>query len=367
MKSLVFNQNKIDYITQPMFFGEHGMNLQRYDVVKYQVFEKSTDKQLSFFWRPQEISLVKDRNDFQMQFNDEHRWFFTKNLQRQILLDSENGRGPNVAFLPFVSLPELEAAIVTWTMIETIHSRSYQHIIRNVYSDPGVVFDGVMDDELIKQCATDVTLHYDNFIDYGYKYLVNKEGNLRTLKKYLYLALVNINALEALRFFVSFACHFAFAQNGLIEGIASIMALIARDEKQHVALTQNIINKYRFEENDEEMLEIIAECQDEACQIYLKAALQEMEWADYLFKDTTILGLNANILKQYIRQMCNKRMISIGLPTQFDKEENPLPWLEKWLSSEGVQKAPQETDLTSYRTGSVKMDVTLDTFKDFVL
>lgn len=367
MKSLVFNQEKINYMSQPMFFGEQGMNLQRYDVIKYPVFEKSTDKQQGFFWRPQEISLVKDRNDFHMQFNDEHRWFFTKNLQRQILLDSANGRGPNVAFLPFVSLPELEAAIVTWTMFETIHSRSYQHIIRNVYTDPSVVFDGVMDDELIKSCAADVTFHYDNFIDYGYKYLVNKEGDKRTLKKLLYLALVNVYALESLRFFVSFACHFAFAQNGLIEGIASIMTLIARDEKQHVALTQNIINKYRFEENDQEMIDIMAECQQEAFDIFVKAANQEMEWTDYLFKDTTILGLNANILKQYIRQMTNKRLVAIGLPTVFEKEENPLPWLETWLSSTGVQKAPQETDVTSYRTGGIKMDVTVETFKDFVL
>lgn len=365
MKSIVFNQEKTDHKNQTMFFSEDGLNLQRYDDVKYPIFEKSTDKQLSFFWRPTEISLIKDCNDFQMQFNEEHRWFFTKNLQRQMLLDSQNGRGPSLAFLPFVTLPEIEAGIVTWSAFETIHSRSYQHIIRNLYANPSVVFNGVMDDELLKACSKDVAYHYDRFIDYGYNHLVNGNGDKKLLKKYLYLAFVNINALEALRFFVSFACTFAFTQNGLIEGVGSIMALIARDEKQHVAFTQNVL--VRFPTDDPDFVDIIKECQAEAVEIYRKAAEQEMEWADYLFKDTTILGLNANILKSYIKLMTYRRMTALGLPPCFPKSEHPIPWIEQWLSSDGVQKAPQETEIISYRSGSVKLDITDQMFVDYVL
>ena len=363
-KSLVFNQHQIDYLQQPMFFGSDGLNMQRYDVLKYPKMDKLTDKMHSFFWRPSEISLIKDRNDYQMQFNDEHRAFFNKNLKRQILLDSANGRGPAVAFLPFVTLPEVEAAIEAWTFFETIHSRSYQHIIRDMYTNPSEIFDTVLEDEYILQCAKDVTKHYDDFIDYGYKYLVTGVGDSYTLKRLLYLALINVYMLESVRFFVSFACHFAFAQNGLIEGIASIMTLIARDEKLHVALVRMILKNIKQHENDAEWIKVIDDCKDEARAIAKACGDQEQEWADYLFEnDTTLLGVNANMLKQNVRQTVNRSCISIDLGAIYAIEPDPIDYLEKWTSSEGVQKAPQETDITSYRVGSVKIDVTEDILK----
>lgn len=359
--SLVFNQHQIDYLQQPLFFGKEGLNMQRYDVLKYPKMDKLTDKMHSFFWRPTEISLIKDRNDYQMQFNHEHRVFFNKNLKRQILLDSANGRGPSVAFLPFVTLPELEAAIQAWTFFETIHSRSYQHIIRDMYNDSSEIFDTVLEDQYIVDCAKDVTKHYDAFIDYGYTYLTTGKGDSYTLKKLLYLALVNVYMLESVRFFVSFACHFAFAQNGLIEGIAAIMTLIARDEKMHVALVRMIIKCLKHYENDLEWIRIIDECKEEAREIAKACGDQEQEWADYLFEnDTTLLGVNAHMLKQNVRQTVNKSCLSIDLGAIYAIEPDPIDYLEKWTSSEGVQKAPQETDVTSYRVGSVKMDVSGD-------
>lgn len=366
MTSLIFNNKKIDYKKQPMFFGEEGLNIQRYDDVKYPVFEKSTNTQLGFFWRPEEISLQKDRNDY-LQFQDGHKFIFTSNLKRQILLDSVQGRGPNIAFLPYVSLPELEAAIIMWTAFETIHSRSYQHMLRNLYANPGEIFDTVLDDDYINECAQQVVKPYDDFVDYAQQYTINGKGTLRELKKKLYLALVNINALESVRFYVSFACNFCFAENKLMEGTAKIMSLIARDEAQHKALTQNIINKYRFEENDVEMLEIIAECKEEAEAIFMATARQEIDWGKYMFGRASMLGLNAAMMEQYIMHITNKSMTSIGLTPGFPKTDNPLSWMDNWLSSKNVQVAPQETEITSYRVGSVKRDIAPDMFADFVL
>jgi len=362
-----FNIKKVDWLKQPMFFGEEP-NTQRFDQQKYPVFEKLNQQQLGFFWRPEEVSLQKDRNDY-LTLGEEHKHIFTSNLKYQTLLDSVQGRGPCLAFLPFCSLPELESLLVAWDFIETIHSRSYTYIMKNVYSDPTAVLDTIITTKEIMKRAVTVTESYDKFIEYAHKYTLLQKGDRKELKKLLYLTLINVNILEGIRFYVSFACSFAFGELKLMEGSAKIISLIARDENLHLAITQNIINNYRNKENDKEMLQVMKECEQEVYDMYDTAVQQEKDWAEYLFKDGSMIGLNATLLNQYVEFMANRRMRSIGLTPKYDQSvrNNPLPWTEHWLNSRGLQNAPQETEIESYVVGSIKQDVESTSFKGFQL
>ena len=360
----VFNRRKTDFSEEPMFFGRN-LAVQRFDVYKYPIFDKLTQTQSGYFWRPEEVSLQKDRNDFQ-SLREEHKFIFTSNLKYQTLLDSVQGRGPALAFLPHVSLPELEACIVTWDFFETIHSRSYTYIMKNVYSNPEELFDGILDDAPIMARAKTVTKNYDDFINYAD--LPNNER--RELKKKFYLALLNVNILEGIRFYVSFACSFAFGELKLMEGSAKILSLIARDESQHLAITQNIINTWRKNpKEDPEMTRIIKESQDEVYAMYDQAVKEEKTWANHLFQNGNMIGLNDKLLHQYIEYITNRRMRAIGLEARYDHSmnQNPLPWTQHWLSSKGLQNAPQETEIESYIVGGIKQDIEKDTFKDFTL
>ncbi len=365
--SKTFNTNKVDFLKQPMFFGEEP-NTQRYDQQKYPIFEKLNQQQLGFFWRPEEVSLQKDRNDFQ-QLSDEQKHIFTSNLKYQTLLDSVQGRGPCLAFLPFCSLPELESMLVAWDFSETIHSRSYTYIMKNVYPDPTAVLDTIVETPEIMARAETVTEAYDKFITYAHQYHLNGKGTQKELKKLLYLTLVNVNILEGIRFYVSFACSFAFGELKLMEGSAKIISLIARDENLHLAVSQNIINNYRNKENDKEMLDIIKETEQEVYDMYNTAVEQEKAWATYLFKEGSMIGLNDKLLNQYVEFMANKRMKAIGLKGVYDQpsNNNPLPWTQHWLNSRGLQNAPQETEIESYIVGGIKQDVEKETFKGFKL
>ena len=367
MSKTIFNQSNIDFTKQTMFFGA-DQNVQRFDTYKYPVFDKLTQTQLGYFWRPEEISLQKDRSDF-AQFRPEQKHIFTANLKYQTLLDSVQGRGPVIAFLPYCSLPELESCIVTWDFFETIHSRSYTHIIKNVYPNPTDVLDKIVDEEQILKRATSVTKHYDDFIDYAKNWDVNGKGSTRVLKKKLYLAMANVNILEGLRFYVSFACTFAFGELKLMEGSAKIISLIARDENLHLAVSQNMINNYRNKENDREMLKIIKENEEEVYKMYDDAVQQEKDWAKYLFDKGSMIGLNDKLLNQYVEYMANRRLRSIGLKAVYDQPvtNNPLPWTRHWLNSRGLQNAPQETEIESYVVGGIKQDVETDSFKGFKL
>ena len=340
----------------------------RFDQQKYPVFEKLNQQQLGFFWRPEEVSLQKDRNDFN-SLTTEQRHIFTANLKYQTLLDSVQGRGPCLAFLPYCSLPELESMIVAWDFMETIHSRSYTYIMKNVYSNPTAVLDTIVQTPEIMARAVTVTESYDRFIEYAQKYHMTGKGNLREMKKQLYLNLINVNILEGIRFYVSFACSFGFGELKLMEGSAKIISLIARDENLHLAVSQNIINNYRNKENDTEMLEIMKECEPEVYAMYDAAVQQEKDWADYLFKDGSMIGLNATLLNQYVEFMANRRMKSIGLTPPYEQStrNNPLPWTEHWLNSRGLQNAPQETEIESYVVGGIKQDVETNSFKGFQL
>ena len=363
----VFNRKSVDWTKQPMFFGDEP-NTQRFDQQKYPVFEKLNQQQLGFFWRPEEVSLQKDRNDYNL-LSDEQKHIFTSNLKYQTLLDSVQGRGPCLAFLPFCSLPELESMLVAWDFSETIHSRSYTYIMKNVYPDPTEVLDTIVKTPEIMKRAETVTEAYDKFIEYSHKYHLMGEGERKELKKLLYLTLVNVNILEGIRFYVSFACSFAFGELKLMEGSAKIISLIARDENLHLAVSQNIINNYRKHENDKEMLQIIKETEQEVYDMYDTAVQQEKEWAQFLFKDGSMIGLNDKLLNQYVEYMANKRMVAIGLKPQYDqpRTNNPLPWTTHWLNSRGLQNAPQETEIESYIVGGIKQDVDTDSFKGFQL
>ena len=366
MAKTVFNRNEIDFTKEPMFFGE-DQNVQRYDVFKYPQFDKLNQTMLGYFWRPEEVSLQKDRADF-TTFRPEQKHIFTSNLKYQTLLDSVQGRGPSLAFLPYVSNPELEGCIITWDFFETIHSRSYTHIMKNVYADPSEVFDTILNDEEIVKRAISVTENYDKFSELAQDYFVKGIGDIKELKKQLYLAMVNVNILEGLRFYVSFACTFAFGELKLMEGSAKIISLIARDESQHLALSTHIIKNWQ-QGDDPEMTKIVNENKDTVYNMYKLCVEEEKAWAKHLMKDGSIIGLNELLLGQYVEFIANKRLKAIGLDPIFDQpvNQNPLPWTQHWLSSAGLQVAPQETEVESYIVGGVKQDVTKDTFKDFKL
>ena len=359
----VFNKKKVNTLKQPMFFGE-ALNTQRYDEFKYPIFDKLTQKQLGFFWRPEEVSLQKDRNDYQsLDVGQKH--IFTANLKYQTMLDSVQGRGPVLALLPYVSIPELEGCILAWDFMESIHSRSYTYIVKNLYSNPSEIFDTILDTKEIISRADSVTKDYDDFIDYAKR---NKRDNYE-LKKKFYKMLISINILEGIRFYVSFACSFGFGELRLMEGSAKIISLIARDESQHLAITQHIIKNYQKFEKDKQMLAVMENCEDEIYEMYETAVEEEKEWAKYLMKDGSMIGLSETLLGNYVEWIANKRLRAIGLRPLYDRpmRTNPLPWTQHWLSSRGLQNAPQETEIESYIIGGIKQDIKEDTFEKFKL
>lgn len=374
----VFNTSEVDLKSQPMFFGS-PLGVQRYDTYKYPVFDKLTQQQLGYFWRPEEISLQKDRGDYQT-LRPEQKHIFTSNLKYQILLDSVQGRGPSMAFAPYCSLPELEACMKVWEFMEMIHSRSYTYIIKNIYSDPTEVFDSILKSEKILERAVSVTGAYDDFINSAQSYgtsntwLFAQEGvevakdERLNLKRKLYRAIANVNILEGIRFYVSFACSFAFGELKLMEGSAKIISLIARDENQHLVITQNILNKWR-EGDDPEMQQIANEEQEWVISAFKKCVDEEKRWAEYLFKDGSMIGLNDKLLFSYVEWIANRRMKSIGIKPVYDipAKNNPLPWTEHWISSKGLQVAPQETEVESYVVGGIKQDISANAFVDFKL
>jgi ribonucleoside-diphosphate reductase beta chain len=374
----VFNTDKVDTKKQPMFFGK-PLGIQRYDSYRYPVFDKLTTMQLGYFWRPEEVSLQKDRGDYQT-LRPEQKHIYTSNLKYQTMLDSVQGRAPGMAFAPFCSLPELEACMKVWEFMEMIHSRSYTYIMKNVYADPTQVFDTILDNERILERAKSVTESYDDFINQAHEYgqsnfwredwkgSPSTEFTIKDLKRKLYRAVANVNILEGIRFYVSFACSFAFGELKLMEGSAKIISLIARDENQHLVLTQTILNNWA-KGDDPEMQEIMKEEKEWTYEMFDRAVNEEKKWADYLFKDGSMIGLNDKLLQQYVEWIANRRLKAIGLKPVYDipAAHNPLPWTSHWISSKGLQVAPQETEVESYVVGGIKQDVKKDTFSGFKL
>ena len=377
MQYSTFPKNPNNALLEPMFLGQ-PVNVARYDQQKYEAFEKLIEKQISFFWRPEEVDLSRDRIDY-ANLPEHEKHIFISNLKYQTLLDSIQGRSPNVGLLPVVSLPELETWIETWSFFETIHSRSYTHIIRNIVNDPSIVFDDIVQNEYIIARAEDIACYYDDLIEYTQYFNLLGVGEHRVngktivvsereLKKKLYLCLMCVNVLEAIRFYVSFACSFAFAERELMEGNAKIIKLIARDEALHLTSTQHMLNLMRGGAEGAEWAEIAAELQGECFELFKKAAEQEKEWAEYLFKDGSMIGLNKDILCQYVEYITNARMLAVGLPQAFEKAtQNPIPWINAWLSSDNVQVAPQEVEISSYLIGQIDAEVKTEDLEDFEL
>ena len=373
----VFNvHNRANHTEVACFLDPSGgPTIQRYDTLKYKQFDQLTDKQLGFFWRPEEVDIYQDAKDFK-SLTDHEQHIFTSNLKRQILLDSVQGRAPVESFGSIVSLPELENWIITWTFSETIHSRSYTHIIRNIYSNPSKIFDEMLDVKDIAECADSISGHYDRLITMSRWYNLLGVGthtvngkeivvDMYELKKLLYLALTSVNILEGVRFYVSFACSWAFAELKKMEGNAKIIKLIARDENLHLASSQMMLRYLRKEDPDFE--KIAQETEAECVQMFVNAVDQEKLWAKYLFKDGSMIGLNTELLSQYIEFIAHRRMTNSKLPSPYSHRSNPLPWTQKWISGADVQVAPQETEITSYIQGGTKQDVSNDTFKGFSL
>ena len=376
----VFNTQDVNTKKQPMFLGA-PLGVQRYDNFKYPSFENLTKSQLGYFWRPEEVSLQKDRGDYQ-KLRPEQKHIYTSNLKYQIMLDSVQGRAPGMAFLPYCSLPELETCMEVWSFMEMIHSRSYTYVIKNVYPDPSEVFDTIIKDPKILERAATVTGSYDEFINeaqgWGQSNLwrdMDKSLDtslpvleMKEVKRKLYRAVANVNILEGIRFYVSFACSFAFGELKLMEGSAKIISLIARDENQHLAITQNILNNWR-KGDDPEMVQIIKEEEEWTYKMFDNCVNEEKAWAEYLFKNGSMIGLNDKLLQQYVEWIANRRMKSIGLKPAYDipASHNPLPWTSHWISSKGLQVAPQETEVESYVVGGIVQDVKKDTFSGFKL
>ena len=376
MTYTTFNQTPNNALLEPMFLG-NSVNVSRYDQQRYVAFEKLIEKQLSFFWRPEEIDVSKDRADWQ-NLTDSEKHIFISNLKYQTLLDSMAARSVNAVLLPLVSLPEVETWVETWAFSETIHSRSYTHILRNLFTNPGEVFDDIIVNPAILKRASSIAKYFDDVILTTQLLQSQGEGNYevdgkkievstRKLKERLYLAVCSVNALEAIRFYVSFACSFAFAERELLEGNAKIIKLIARDEALHLTGTQHILNNWMSGKDDPEMKQISEDMRDAGLQIFLDVVEQEKEWAQYLFKDGSMIGLNAEILNQYIEYISNQRLTAIGFEAPFNIKSNPLPWMNAYLVSDNVQVAPQETEISSYLVGQVDSTVDADDFDDFDL
>ena len=354
----IFNTRNIDPMNQPLFLGK-DLGVQRYDVVKYPVFRELDSKQMMNFWRPEEIELKKDRGDFK-EMSDNEKFIFTSNLKYQTMLDSVICRGVPT-LLEFVTNTELEACLMTWQFFEKIHSQSYSYIIQNVFADSSQVFGGIYEDKEIMKRANSAIRDYNNLMGMACETTKPSE-----LKKQIYMTVVSINILEAIRFYVSFICSFAFAENKKMVGNADIIKLIKRDEALHLANTQAIL-KILHKEDSEGFVNVSKQCQEDAVKMFENAAKEEKEWASYLFKDGSIIGLNETVLHQYIDWLCMSRRKTIGLPYE-NVGKNPIAgWTQAWMQSESVQVAPQEHEITSYKIGASKNDLDDMDFGDMKL
>jgi ribonucleoside-diphosphate reductase beta chain len=344
----IFNTKNVDPMSQPLFLGK-DLGVQRYDIIKYPVFKKLDSRQMENFWRPEEIELKKDRGDFK-EMSDNEKFIFTSNLKYQTMLDSVICRGVPT-LLEYVTNTELEACMMTWQFFEKIHSQSYSYIIQNVYSDSSEVFGGIYQDKEIMKRANSAIADYNSLMG-----MDSNSTKTADLKKQIYMTIMSINILEAVRFYVSFICSFAFAENKKMAGNADIVKLIKRDEALHLSNTQEIL-KILHKEDKEGFVKTAEQCQESAVKMFENAAKEEKEWASYLFKDGSIIGLNETVLHQYVDWLCMSRRKAIGLPYD-NVGKNPIGgWTGPWMSSESVQVAPQEHEITSYKIGASKNDL----------
>jgi ribonucleoside-diphosphate reductase class Ia beta subunit (EC 1.17.4.1) len=380
-----FVQKDVNHLTEPMFFG-HGLNVARYDIMKYpHVDEHFTQKELGFFWRPEEVDLSKDRIDFQgMPLHEKH--IFTSNLKYQTLLDSIQGRGLSQAYGKIITLPEMESWFKAWEFFEGIHSRSYTHIIRNLYAHPGEIFDDIVFNDNISARTLDLTGNYDRFIrtvdmwslfgegDFTVHRPATKVeqilanlpegateirpvGNINVSMPQMmadaYYLLADINVLEAIRFYVSFACSFAFKERRLMEGNAKVIQFILRDESLHKTSTTWMLNTLASGAEGQEWAKIAREQKKRIPELFITAAQQEIEWAKYLFKDGAMPGINVEVITRYIQYIVDLNLGLLDLPPVYGIKKNPMPWMNTYTNTDNVQVAPQEVEVSSYITAGL--------------
>jgi ribonucleoside-diphosphate reductase beta chain len=353
---------KTDYLHRKMFLDPQGpVTIQRFEEVKYNKIADYEKTARGFFWVPEEISLVKDAQDFK-EASQAIKHIFTSNLLRQTALDSLQGRGPSQIFTPVISLPELEALVYNWTFFETnIHSRSYSHIIRNIYNVPKEVFNTIHDTEEIVSMASSVGKYYDDL----HKFNCIKEtdsdpnncpedGHIRAI----WMALNASYALEALRFMVSFATSLAMVENKIFIGNGNIISLILQDELLHKGWTGWLINQVVKE--DPRFAQVKAECEHEVYALYMDVIREEKTWADYLFKRGPVIGLNANILKDFVDYTAASALKEIGLKYITTQKTNPIPWFNKHSDTSKKQTALQENESTNYVIGVMSDSINYD-------
>ncbi len=355
-------ETKTDYLQRKMFLDPAGpVTIQRFEEVKYKKIADFEQTARGFFWIPEEVTLTKDSQDFK-DASDAIKHIFTSNLLRQTALDSLQGRGPSQIFTPVVSLPELEALVYNWTFFETnIHSRSYSHIIRNIYNVPKEVFNTIHDTKAIVDMASSVGKYYEAL------HQINCAKELGLLPadmeqehiKAIYLALHASYALEAFRFMVSFATSLAMVENKIFIGNGNIISLILQDELLHKGWTAYIINQVVKE--DLRFAKVANECQAEVIQIYKDVIREEKEWADYLFMKGPVIGLNANILKDFVDYTAVGALKDIGIKYwEHAPKSTPIPWFNKHSDTSKKQTALQESESTSYVIGVMSDNIDYD-------
>lgn len=348
----VFNPRYKSPLDVKLFLDESGtVDISRSDIVKYKIFEKQADAMMAARWEHTEVILTRDKIDFYDVMNENEQFIFTSNLKRQMMLDTIQSLGLAEALLPLASDPMIKRCINVITFFEELHNITYEHILKNVYNDPTEVNESIRDIELIVECGKSISKYYDDLLLETAKYRL-KQTTLHALKKKLWLALHSINALEGIRFFVSFACSFSFGQTGRMVGNSSLIKLIANDELMHVAFTTALIRM--LPSDDEEFAVIARECAEEALHIFMEVVTDEKRWGKYLFQNGTLIGLNEQMLCLEIDFVASKKCQAVNMvyPDSAPKHR-PLPWMTKWLNEGDMQPAPQETEKTSYVKGIV--------------
>ncbi|BBI61753.1 ribonucleotide-diphosphate reductase subunit beta [Vreelandella sulfidaeris] len=360
MSYTTFNAKQVDATTEPMFLGS-GLNVARYDRVKYRFLDKATDQQFAQFWRPEEVDLSRDKLEFWNTLTEDQRYIFLANLKYQSLLDSVQARAPMLAFGHLISIPELETFTVVWPAFEAIHDKSYTHIIRNVFPDPAAVFDSIVVDENIINRAQALTQAYDELIEigmiysvYGYGYHVVPSRNERVMidpslmRRLIIKALAAVNALEGVRFYVSFLCSFAFTEKlNVMAGNSKIIRFIARDEALHRKAIGDVLKTIATGKEGAEWKADFDAVLPEVTQIYQECFDQEVAWAEHLFANgRTLPGLNVSHIKGFLANVTNQTMLGGGIPALFPTAEpHQVQWVNKYLYSGNVQAAPQRPRL----------------------
>ena len=361
MSKAQYNLNtKTDYLNRKMFLDPAGpVTIQRFEEVKYKKIADYEQTARGFFWQPEEISLSKDANDFK-EASDSVKHIFTSNLLRQTALDSLQGRAPNQVFGPVVSIPELEALISNWSFFETnIHSKSYSHIIRNIYNVPKDVFNTIHDTQEIIDMASSVGDYYEALHVINCRKELGETVTEKEHIKAIYMALHASYALEAFRFMVSFATSLAMVENKIFIGNGNIISLILQDELLHKGWTAFLINQVVKEDN--RFAEAKAECEQEVYQLYVDVIREEKEWADYLFNKGPVIGLNANILKDFVDYTAVAALKEIGIKyQQAAPKSTPIPWFNKHVDTSKKQSALQETESTNYVIGVMSENLDYD-------